>query len=510
MRRRIALGAVAAALTTMITTTTGITEAATPVEFSACPQEIAEPFPELRCATVPVPLDHSRPGGEQIDVMISRLPATDLAKRRGVLLLNGGGPGAPGLHLPGALGPRFSPAVREMYDLIGFDPRGVGFSEAMRCLDDPAAFFQPPLPDPDAVSNRTLHWARAKKYADACNSNAHKLLPHLTTRDQARDLERIRIALGERKISYVGYSAGAYLGAVYGELFPYRVDRMIMDSNVDATPRQLWYRAPQAQTVAVVRRQQMFFDWVATYDDVFGLGATGSEVRAVWESLVADLRRSPHGPIGAWEIIEDGFNSLYSEGFWIPLAGALSDYVNRQDDTALLEVTAALGDRTSPAADNFLAAFTAMTCGDSPTPREHAVVERDIEALAENSPFAWFNHWYSACSDWPIRPAEPVRITGRALPPVLMVNSVFDMATPYEGALRTHRLLPSSILVTEKDAGRHGVFVLARNPNVDAIGTDYLVSGRLPATDISVPGHALPNPRPGATTTSAELELPHR
>ncbi|MEU4197041.1 alpha/beta fold hydrolase [Kribbella sp. NPDC026611] len=481
--------------------------------FGACPADIAQPFPALTCATLQVPVDYTQPDGATISLLVTKRAANDPSKRLGALLLNPGGPGgagslsAGGLTKPDATGfTRLQPAVLDAYDVIGFDPRGVAHSDGISCTDP--SYFSAPQPDPDVPANRSKLWKLWGGYADACGEKAGDLLSHLGTVDVARDMDRIRDALGEQKLNYVGFSYGTYLGAVYGKLFPQRVGRMILDGNIDPTPRDVWYQAGLAQSVAIQKRFDSYLGWVAKYDSVFHLGSTVDAVRAAWNSTLTNFRTTPHGVVGGHELLAGAYGVMFSESGWIPFTKALSTYVVGGDDSAL--VTFAAPD-TSAKGEQFNAIFNAVICVDSPWPSK-ARYERDGVRTAKVSQFAWYNMWTSgsACRNWPVPSARPLKITGKDLPGILMFNTIGDPATPYAGALKLHASLPTSVLVTELDSGKHCVFANSRamvNVAANDIGTRYLVTGELPAQDTSVPGHALPVPTAAAKVSFTRPSL---
>jgi pimeloyl-ACP methyl ester carboxylesterase len=188
-----------------------------------------------RCGTIAAPLDHARPGGEQIRIGVSRVEATgDRSERQGILVVNFGGPGAASVGTMAALAGGLPERVRRAYDLVGFDLRGRGTSTRVECTD-PATFGRAPKPDPAGPTGWAAHLAATRAFADGCRASAGDLLPHLSTRDIARDLDLVRAAFGAERLSFLGYSYGTYLGAVYGQLFPGRVHRMVLDSVVDPT-----------------------------------------------------------------------------------------------------------------------------------------------------------------------------------------------------------------------------------------------------------------------------------
>lgn len=495
MRRSIALGLAAAAA---VTTMPAAAAEPRPVEpdlpapqalFGPCPADIAKESPQSQCATVPVPLDYDHPGGEQIPLLVSKIPARDAAHRKGSLFVNPGGPGASGAAFAGEMAGALPPQVRDDYDVVGWDTRNTEHSAPITCAD-PATYWKNPLPDPDSPAAREQQWHRAQQYADGCQQRAGKYLPQLTTVNNARDIDQIRKALRQPEISYLGYSYGTYLGANYGQLFGEHVDRMILDSSVD--PTRVWYRDNLNQDYAAQQRLDDFFDWAARYDQVLHLGTTREQVAAAWHGVQDQLRQHPRGPLGPWEFVDTTFQALYGEQSWIPLARGLDAFRNHDDPRGLTEQ---IQTKDRPA-ETTNAIYNAVECADAPWPTHRQRWEQDSEQVARRAPFAaWFNSWGVApCADWHGPHHQPLKIDGATMPPVLMFNSAHDVATPYEGALRMHRALPSSTLVTEQNAGKHGVYALAGNPRADAIGTDYLINGTLPDGDTSIPGHPLPDP----------------
>ncbi|MYU19592.1 alpha/beta fold hydrolase, partial [Streptomyces sp. SID8361] len=185
---------------------------------------------EYQCATIKVPLDYRVPGGKRIDMAISRIKSTAPDQRHGVLLANPGGPGGPGLDMPMLMKESLPESARQKYDLIGFDPRGVGRSTPVTCGLEPEEenWLRPYK---EATFDKDVAWAR--DVARKCREKSGATLKHITTRNTARDMDLLRAVLGEKKVSYFGYSYGTYLGAVYTQMFPGRADRFVLDSAVD-------------------------------------------------------------------------------------------------------------------------------------------------------------------------------------------------------------------------------------------------------------------------------------
>lgn len=472
------------------------------IGFGACPSDLAQSYPDLTCAKVSVPVDYADPGKGSTSVLISKRAARDPAKRRGTLLVDPGGPGAGGaayvgkLTKPDAAGAtRLPAAVLDSYDVIGLDPRGVAHSaDPVSCVDP--SYLAGPRPDPDAAANRAAYWTYWTGFARGCEDKSGSLLAHVGTRDVARDMDRIRADLGESKISYLGFSYGTYLGAVYGTMFPGRVDRMVLDGNVDPTPEKMWYRAALAQDAAVQKRFESWEAWAAKYDGTFHLGTTAEQVASAWNRTLADFRKSPHGAVGANELLTTVLGMMYDDSSFQPLAQAVADYTRNGDDAGLVGLATP---GTTADAERSTASYTAVICRDAAWPADKSTYETDAAKEAATSQFAWSNMWSSGtpCRDWPVAHEQRVLPDGKGLPPILMFNATGDPATPYAGALRMHRALPSSVLVTEKDSGKHCVFanpLSETNADAQRIGADYLVDGKLPGGDTTIPGHALPVP----------------
>ena len=325
----------------------------------------------LQCASLRVPLDYARPGGRTITLALSRVAATAPAsQQQGDLLVNPGGPGGSGLGLAASVADGLSPGVAADYNIIGFDPRGVGSSvPALSC--DPS-FFSGVRPDyiPSGAAAEQTLISRARSYAADCEKRYGWLLPYMTSRDAARDMDSIRAALGVPKISYFGYSYGTYLGQVYATLFPHRLRRMVLDSTVD--PTGAWYADNIAQDYAFEGRMEAFFAWVAAHNATYGLGATPNAVDQAWYRARARLQAHPvDGRIGA-----DGFDDTflvggYSNAVWPGLAAALAAYLRGGVTSRLASQYRQEGVQS----ENEFAVYNAVECSDVNWPRKLGQVE---------------------------------------------------------------------------------------------------------------------------------------
>jgi pimeloyl-ACP methyl ester carboxylesterase len=475
------------------------------LHWGACPAAEVAGAPDvskLRCSSLQVPLNYQQPSGRKISIVVSELPATAPAsQQQGVLLVNPGGPGASGLSLAGSVAGVLSPSVAADYTIVGFDTRGVGSSDpSLHC--DPS-FFSRPRPEYDPANARAEQVLidRAKAYAADCEKKFGWLLPYMTTRDNARDMDSIRAALGVQKINYLGYSYGTYLGQVYATMFPTRIRRMVLDSVVD--PAGAWYQDNIDQDYAFQGRMDAFFAWTAAADSTFHLGSTAAQVQAAFarasSKLEAHPLAGPSGPlVGPDELSDTFLTGGYSNSFWPYMASALADYLNSGSGSQLVQLYQQVGVQ----GENEFAVYNAVECSDVDWPRSWATWNADMRTANVRAPYeTWANTWFNAaCAFWPVKgPAQPMRIDGAGLPPILMLQGTLDPATPYQGALVARRDLPSARMVVVQGGGNHGQSLSSpANPCVLGYLNRYLGNGGLPAGTgtVSASCPALPAPAP--------------
>ncbi|MFE2169159.1 alpha/beta fold hydrolase [Streptomyces sp. NPDC059447] len=471
-----------------------------PLEFGACPA--VEGLPGgVRCAVLRVPLDYARPDGPQIPLTVSRVPATGEggARRQGALVNNPGGPGASGMAFPLAAGLPEWRRVAAAYDFVGYAPRGVGRSAPLSCQDPAARTGPTQVPTVPSPAYKRQRVAAARAYARGCARHAGASLPYYTTLNNARDLDVLRAALGEPRLTFMGGSYGTYLGAVYATLHPDRVRRMVFDSAVDPDPAGIWYRSQLGQAAAFERRWHDFRSWVARHHSVYRLGATPAAVQASYERVRKALARTPaDGRVGTGELQAAYLRAAYYDDVWPDRAAALAAFL--RGDPAELVRQAAPDPERAAEAENATAVYTAVLCNDAPWPGEWAVWDRDGTALARTAPFeAWANTFLNLpCAYWPVRERQrPVPVgPGRAaaLPRTLIVAAERDGATPYRGALELQRRLGGeAALVTEKGSGSHGV-VGGRNDCVDRHVERYLLTGDTSGWRVTCAPHPEPAP----------------
>lgn len=478
------------------------------ITFGRCPD--AEDLPgTLRCGTVRVPLDYARPHGEQIELTVSRIPATGKnpgddgqpVPRQGALVHNPGGPGANGLYFPlvGMI-PEWK-RLAAAYDLVGYAPRGVGPSAPLSC-EKPEDVVQGPTRAPVHPSEayKRERIARARAHARGCAERTGEALRHYTSLNNARDLDVLRAALGERRLTFMGASYGTYFGALYATLFPGHVRRMVFDSAVNPDPEQIWYRNNLEQSAAFEDRWADFRAWVARHHAVYGLGTTAGAVQRSYDTVRARLAEEPAGGrVGPGQLQGAFLQAAYYDDHWPHRAHALSAYLGG-DPEPLIE-QAEPHPEAAAETENARAVYLAVECNDAPWPTDWAVWDRDNTRLARTAPFeTWDNVWANLpCAFWRAPRQQPldVRTGPGELPPTLILAAERDAATPYDGALELHRRLAGSALVTERDAGTHG---LAGGPNACVNGhlEAYLLHGRVPGRRASCAPRPEPRPRQAA------------
>jgi pimeloyl-ACP methyl ester carboxylesterase len=474
----------------------------TSITWGACPAlaKGATRDPREKCGTVAVPLDYQHPDGKTITVEVSEIATAKPGQQHGYLLLNPGGPALEGLDMPGAMAPALPASVLDKYDLIGFDPRGVGHSTPMSCGIDPSLPDAFPYPAADGSIQPNIATARAT--AAACAKIGNEL-QYFTTANTARDMDRIRQALGVPEISYWGQSYGTYLGAVYTSLFPRQTDRMVLEGNVD--PNDVWRgetglwnqgmndRFPDAARVA------------AADNATLGLGRTSAQVTSTFLALATRLDRKPAAIPGTQDAISGALLRIVTyelllhnntltplTQFWKAAADLAAGKSPTTTDTAVLQqVFAATPAEPGVPADNQSTMFMALTCGDVAWPRTIATyaattaADRARYPLSDGMPG---NIW--PCAFWSRAPIElPVQVTSQGPRDILLLQNQRDHATPLAGALGMRKALGNRAAMVTVDNGGHYVYG-AGSSCADQASVAFLADGTLPAKDESCPAPA--------------------
>lgn len=494
----IAASAVAALIPALAPTTataadtTGAPRAATQQQFAPQKLDWKRCDPDapaaFQCATVRVPLDYSRPQGKKLDIAISRIKATSPDQRRGVLLLNPGGPGGAGLDMPVYMSEQLPTSVKSRYDLIGFDPRGVGQSAPVTCgLSYEEQVWDRPYKAATFPSD--VRWART--VAKKCAAKNGAKLPHLTTRNTARDMDAIRAALGEKKVSYLGYSYGTYLGAVYAQMFPARADRFVLDSAVD--PHRIWRGMIQIWAEGAEPAFDRWTRWTAERNAKYALGKTPREVRGTFWKLVARADRDPI-VIDGQKITGDDIRAGRAVFFSVREAAEAVVELKKAADGGKSRL-ARLPDILRPAApptfgrtaataeDNGTASFWSVVCADTRNwPHDPETYRRDaIRDKAKYPLYGDFASNITPCAFWG-KGSEPATKVNNRVPSLILQNE-WDSQTPLPSGVGAHRAMKGSRMVTVAGGEGHGIY--GSGSCADKRATTYLTTGKLPAKDLT-------------------------
>lgn len=450
----------------------------------------------FQCATLMAPLDYAHPARDHVELVVARKRATGPGERLGSLLVNPGGPGGSAVdYLTAYAGEHYPKKVRARYDMVAVDPRGVARSTPVTCLDGPRTerWTRTDLtPDDQADKDEVVR--SFKGYASACAEHSGKVLGHVSTADSARDMDLLRSALGDRRLNYVGASYGTFLGATYAGLFPARSGRLVLDGATDPSLDAL--RVNLDQTAGFETAFRSFAEDCATRTDCpLGRGgpeAAGRRLKALFDRLdEKPLRTSEAGrDLSEAQATTGVIAAMYNEAAWPllrkALARAAEDGHGDGDGSTLLAMSDAYYERDGKGAySNLMAANAAVNCLDlppafsGPDAVEAALpdFEKASPAFGESMAWAALN-----CAYWPVRATgKPQRVTAQGAPPILVVGTTRDPATPYRWARSLAAQLSSGVLLTYEGDG-HTAYGRG-STCVDTHVTTYLLTGRPPKQD---------------------------
>jgi pimeloyl-ACP methyl ester carboxylesterase len=414
----------------------------------------------FQCATVQVPLDYAHPEAGTIGIAISRKAATDTPRRIGSILTNPGGPGASGIQfLRGEVTAMANLNTR--FDLIGFDPRGIGQSAAVRCLDGPQedAFnaLDPVLDDPN---EKQAAIDADKNFAAGCKQRSANVLPFVDTVSAARDMDMIRAALGDQKLTYLGFSYGTFLGQAYAHLFPTHVRALALDGVIDPAldANDMLY----AQLVGFEQNLQSFLNDcrahktaapTCTYAQA---GDPGTKLMDLMQRLDVTPLVVGNRSLTRGLAVIGVLTPLYDQSTWPYLDQALTQ-ANQGNGTLLLRFSDLyLGRKADGTYDNQTDANLAVNCIDRPVPADVATYDALGPKFAGASALFGPAFQYSnlICAYWPVKPKGTVGpITAPGAPPILLIGGTGDPATPYVWAKAVNNVLAGSVLLTREGNG---------------------------------------------------------
>ncbi|GAA1594228.1 alpha/beta hydrolase [Kribbella hippodromi] len=499
----VAVAAMAAATVPGVSRARTVTaaETATPqqgIKWGECDKDVGDgvPLPAgMQCGTLKVPLDYQKPAGRTIDIAVSRLPSKNPEKRRGIMLTNPGGP-SPGLgYLAFLAAVKMPQAVLDSYDLIGFDPRGMGRSTPVKCdLTAEQQFFGNIPPYARNAGDVAKRAEQSRQIAAQCAaSDTAWMLPYVSAKNTARDMDSIRTALGEQKASYLGASWGTYLGSVYATMFPQRTDRVVLDSNLG--PAGWDYESQRLWSQGVDDRFPDFAKYVAANYREYGLGRTAAQVKATYLRLAARLDRTPvKGPDVVWDgalfrLITFGYS--YGATQLPTLAGVFKALEANQPPPPLPAGETAKAKAGS--VDNLISARYYMICNDSHWPTSLNSYQRNVAIDRVRHPlFGAAGANINPCAYWPKPVEEPVKVGSNGPANVLMVQNLRDPATPLAGAKQLRKAFGDRARMVTADQGGHGVYLLNKNQCANTAATSFLLTGQLPARDYHCSADATP------------------
>ncbi|UBU10900.1 alpha/beta hydrolase [Nonomuraea gerenzanensis] len=439
----------------------------------------------VRCGKLAVPLDYAKPDGEKLDLALIKLPATGRDKL-GSVVFNFGGPGASGVDTLDQAAKALT-ALRARYDLISFDPRGVERSSGVRCGDgrEMDTFVALDTLPPDDETDREVAAAN-KRFAALCQQNSGKVLPYVGTANAARDMDRIRDAVGDAKLNYVGMSYGTQLGGVYATLFPKNVGRMVLDAPLD--PTVTFEQRTLAQTRGFQKAYESFLR--ACVKETCALGKDQATANTNVENLLNQLTAQPL-KVGNRQLTQGLASTgvaaaLYSELTWPFLEEALSAALKGDGEALLYLADSYTGRSPDGSFSTQMTSFPAITCVDTAERPDEATLRRTEQAALKISPLFGSEGSGGLCRVWPAKGSDEARhvnATGSA--PIVVVGGKGDPATPYEWAPKLTAQLRTATLVTYEGEG-HGAY-LSGSKCIQGLVDAYLIDGKVPAKGASCP-----------------------
>jgi len=439
---------------------------------------------DFQCTKVLVPMDWKKPAGKTIEIAATRLPAS--GTKLGSLLVNPGGPGVSGISYARAARQALGRPLLRSYDIVGFDPRGVGESDPVECLPDSQLdAYVAADTTPDDQSELDASVADVKRFAAACELNTGDLLGDVDTLSTVRDLDVLRAIVGDDVLSYLGASYGTYIGAWYAETFPWRVGRLVLDGAVDPSLTAKQYVAGQSEGFsralkAYVESCQSGSDCPLRGSLQDGLAQIGTLVE---RSDSAPLKTSdPKRPLTQSLMFTGIAQALYASQLWPQLTAGLTEALSGQGNS-LLELADMYLERDSKGHyGQTIDANPAIFCLDVPEPRTPAQIGADAAELQRKfPPLGGAIGWGAlSCSQWPLKAVVPRRaLSAVGAAAILVVGTVGDPATPYEWAKALASQLSSGRLLTWE-----GTVHTAYNQGskcIDSKVEGYLLTGAVPA-----------------------------
>ena len=454
----------------------------------------------FQCGKLTVPIDYQNPNGAKIDLALQRLPARNPSSRIGSLLVNPGGPGGSAIDFLRSWGQAVSRNIRDRFDLVAFDPRGVGQSAPIVCHDTLQALVAVD-PTPDTPQEWQQADDAAKKFDGDCQKKYASFLPFVGTKNVARDMESVRLALGEDKLTYVGYSYGTEIGQVYADMYPDRVRAFVLDGAIDVS---LGFQ--ESSRLQMVGFERAFQSYLADCrQKQCGLAKNGDPEQAV-DALLAKVDQKPlpaagaDRPAGPGETLLGIIAALYSKFTWTQLTNALLQAINNGDGTQLVNLADEyLERRPDGSYPNLIEANLAVNYVDQVCPKDPKVYEQLAVEWAKSSPHFGASAASSGvtCAFWQAKP-DPVTVPkAHGAPPIVVISTTNDPATPYEEGVALSKQLESGRLLIHRGEG-HAVYVLGGDQCIDTAVNNYLLNLAAPESGTTC-GNGPPPPESAAS-----------
>lgn len=444
-----------------------------------------------QCATVLAPLDWENVSAENpVMLKLTRHQATG-EKRLGSAFINPGGPGASGADFVAeSVDSAASARLQQYYDIVGWDPRGVNASDGVTCYD--AAGMDEYIFGLAKSEPRTDAWIEemrqsSKAFGDACAENTGELLAHVDTISTAHDLDMLRAIVGDKKLNYIGYSYGTLIGAYYAELFANNVGRMVLDGVVD--PDVTTAEMVQFQTQGFEAALTSYLEWCTQQTDCPFRGSVDQATASI-SQLLAKVEATPltgadGRMLGVNTLLISIIFPLYSEDSWPYLNDLFTELKSGGTETAFLLADSYFSrDADGTYLDNSNEAFSAINCLDYARETDYDVMRANAQKIAEAAPIFGKYQGYGelACMDWPVKPKLlEGELTAAGAPPILVVGTTGDPATPYQWAVNLAGTLKSGVLVTYNGEG-HTAYNRSNDCVLDAVD-NYMIKGAVPSAD---------------------------
>ncbi|WP_426515614.1 alpha/beta hydrolase [Diaminobutyricibacter sp. McL0618] len=448
----------------------------------------------LQCATAIVPLDWAHPSGPTISIAMAKQRAIS-GKPQGTILFDPGGPGASGVDFVEAYGGQMmDPSVRDAYDVVGFDPRGIGHSTPIRCYSSAKLehYYYDVLPGRIGSDQWLAADLKAQDaLAKACAKNTGPLLAHVDTSSAARDMDALRAVFGEKKLDYFGGSYGTDLGLEYARLFPQKVGRFLLDSveSPDASGEQL----DVGQAKGFETELQQYLAACVPDQSTCPFSGSVADADAQLTSLFATLNAHPIADADGRYLNSANLaiaitSALYSPQLWSDLSSALKAVKTGSAGPAFDLADQYLERSDSGQYPNLIEAYYAVGCLDRASPDTVTAMRSEAADIAKVAPVLgrYLGYSNAVCGVWPYPPAAtPPPVTAAGSDPILLVNATNDPATPYAQAQEVASHLANGHLVTRVGDG-HGSYEQGY-PCIDDIVDRYFLTGAVPASDPMCP-----------------------